>query len=194
MSNGTTIIALGHRQRTGKNTVAEMLNEQVSMLGLRPGTYSFAALLKEMAYRMYRWAGLEPGLYYELNPEAKEEPLEALGLSPRQIYIELGMWGRSLHKDVWIRSTLASIDEEQPHVALITDLRFPNEAEILKERGARLVRIDRPNVLRSNDVADRALEGYEGWDHVLHNDSGLVVLEQRSRELLETILTPEPVQ
>ena len=55
---------------------------------------------------------------------------------------------------------------------IITDLRFPNEAENIKKVGGLLVRISRPGVV-SDDPIDHTLDTWEPWDFTYENSGSL---------------------
>ena len=61
---------------------------------------------------------------------------------------------------------------------IITDVRFPNEAQAIKDRGGILIRINRDNGTRAIDVnahlSETALDDYDGFDYVIDNDSDSV--------------------
>ena len=66
----------------------------------------------------------------------------------------------------------------------ITDVRYPNEAEMVLARGGKLVRIDRPGVTRLDHPSECALDDWSDWDHVIENDGTLGEFEDKVRALL----------
>jgi hypothetical protein len=88
----------------------------------------------------------------------------------RRILQEFGMAIRAIDEDFWLRAALAKVNEinESGRSAVITDVRFPNEAESLKRAGFHLLYIDRPGV----EVIDHPSEGAltaEDADYVIPN-------------------------
>lgn len=71
--------------------------------------------------------------------------------TPRWLMQTLGTeWGRkSVHPDLWtkIAKRRAEMLLAQGKKVVITDARFPNEIEVMREIGAKVVRIDRPGLL-----------------------------------------------
>ena len=79
---------------------------------------------------------------------------------------------------------------------IITDVRFSNEAEAIKQRGGIVIRVNRPckecggmgyhkmdcNVGRCEHESEYALDNYEGFNHVIENDGTI-------EDLLEKIKT-----
>lgn len=95
--------------------------------------------------------------------------------------------GRNLFDpDIWVKlagnklaSTLSVGD------TVVTDVRFSNEARLIKRHGGILVRINRPEFGPVNEhVSDRASENWT-YDHQIANDSDVVTLHAKVRELLE---------
>lgn len=58
---------------------------------------------------------------------------------------------------------------------IITDVRFPNEAKAITDRGGILIKVVRPETdhLAGNHKSETALDDYVDWDVVIHNDSDI---------------------
>jgi len=179
------LIGFGHRRRVGKNEAARILAFYLASEGYRVEVTSFARSLKRICHDLFGWGGMQNELFYENDPLAKETILPAIGKSPRQILIEVGNLLRQVHPDVWVKSALKF--DTSPDYVILTDVRYPNEADELLRQGGTIVRIDRDCVPKSNDVADCALEGYPDWDLVIHNDSSLYEFESKVIRLGRTL-------
>ena len=59
---------------------------------------------------------------------------------------------------------------------IITDVRFPNEAQAIKDRGGILIRINRPQLIERDfeHLSETALDDYDGFDYVINNDTNSV--------------------
>ena len=70
---------------------------------------------------------------------------------------------------------------------VITDTRFPNEVQGVKERGGINIRIIRPETdhLAGDHLSETALDHYTDWDHIIVNDGGLEDLKERILEIVE---------
>lgn len=78
----------------------------------------------------------------------KEECLFCLILSPRQLLELVGTeLGRDiLSKTVWLDTLERVVNRDQEtNIAIVTDLRFDNEAEFIKKIGGIVVKVDCPN-------------------------------------------------
>ena len=101
--------------------------------------------------------------------------------------------GRNLFDaDIWVKlaerkleSTLSVGD------AVFTDVRFPNEARLIKKYGGFLIRIERPGFTAVNEhVSDRASESWS-YDLVLENDGDIASLHSKMKLLIEKLRAAE---
>jgi len=115
---------------------------------------------------------------YDKVPHLKEIPIPRIGKSPRQILIEVG---QSIKKiigaDCFAIQLMHYIESRPDDIHLISDLRFPVEAETVKAAGGVCVRVTRPGTAYPDDEVDSALDGWDGWDYVLVNDGTLADFE-----------------
>ena len=117
-------------------------------------------------------------------------------LTPRKLLQILGTeCGRQIiHPNIWVNALFADyvqvadlqlkgrkgnlMHNKNQSNWIITDVRFPNEAQAIKDRGGILIRINRDNGTRAIDVnahlSETALDDYDGFDYVIDNDSDSV--------------------
>ncbi len=86
----------------------------------------------------------------------------------------LQWWGteyrRSADPDYWVKKLFNRLKILAPDVAVVTDLRYPNEAAAIKQAGGYLVKVTRttpPDVIVPGHASETALDGYTGWDFTL---------------------------
>lgn len=182
------IIAFGHRRRVGKDVATNALVGMLAERGIPAERVSFADGLKEVCTDIFGWAGLHGPQYYEEFPQEKEEALPDLGLSPRDIWIEVGSRLRDLHEDVWLDMAL-----NQPRgrkaVIIISDLRYPNEVAKVKAVGGVVVKVTRGVAAVSKDVADCALDTFDEWDLILDNNGTIDYLREQMLSLVNIVET-----
>lgn len=81
---------------------------------------------------------------------------------------------RALKVDVWTSSTINLINREKPDIAIITDVRFPDEVDAIKNIGGKVVRLTR-NPFNADNFIENALDPdkYDlcNFDYVLDNSS-----------------------
>lgn len=105
-----------------------------------------------------------------------------------------------LHPNVWVNALMADYQKElrietdhpySEHLTakypnwIITDVRFPNEAQAIKDKGGIIIRIDRPGVSPINDHPSET--GLDDWkfDYKIANLSDIYTLKETVREILK---------
>lgn len=156
------LIGITGRARSGKDTAAGFLTEQGWV------QYRFADPLKAAVRVMF-------GLTREHTDGAlKEQTIPHLGVSPRRLMQTLGTeWGREvIADDLWLRvadKVLADVEEQGAPGVVISDVRFPNEAEWVRSRGGQVVEIIRPD---TEAVAAHVSEAGAGEPDVTISNAG----------------------
>jgi hypothetical protein len=128
----TKIIGLAGPAGVGKSFLAMKLK------GITHGElFSFAANIRMGLYIM----GLS------INYEDKRAPVYN-GKSTRDLMRSLGTeWGREkVGQDIWVDLLMARIDQCESHLAIIDDVRFPNEAHSIRHRGGIVVELSREGI------------------------------------------------
>lgn len=166
-----TLIGLTGANGTGKDTVAAMLAAELLKYGKAPAVIAFAdALYEEVS------AAFNISVQALRERSTKEMPMDALKVSqcnepwfssvysgsesihvwldvprsPRQI---LQWWGteyrRKQQPDYWVQRLLAHAQELRvagsSHI-IITDVRFADESQAIRQQGGQIWRVHRPNL------------------------------------------------
>jgi hypothetical protein len=162
-------IAFGHRKRVGKDTAAKFLISHLRTTGSKASIHkvSFAYEIKRIAHELYSWAGLEEPEYYERNDGSRSLILPKIGKSPRDIWIDIGMAFRDIYPMTWVEACFRN--HSGADIVVISDCRFPNEADYIKERGGFVVKVIRPEIEDTSDVADDAMADYDDWSYTITN-------------------------
>jgi len=194
------LIGLSGAARSGKDTVGEYLITKHNFK-----RYAFADPLKRAASEMF-------GIPLEdFHSDSKKEVVNKFwGFSPRQIAQLIGTeGGRELFRDdIWVRrahleyithlETTAMLPKERYdngtvdglNGMVITDVRFPNEAEWIKEFDGVVIHIERPGADGVVGEASHASEaGYpdEFKDFIVQNDGSLDDLYVKIDEIFEKV-------
>ncbi len=123
--------------RAGKSTAATYLQD----------AHGFErARIADPLKNMLRAVGLTDR---EVEGDRKEEPLELLsGRTPRHAMITLGTeWGRNMIGGAfWANAWRRRIEELGDVAIAVEDVRFPNEAQAVRDLGGVIVRIENPRV------------------------------------------------
>jgi hypothetical protein len=171
-------IALLGLPRSGKDTAATVLTQELFYERV-----AFADPLKAMALeidpiiranysartdkvREYRLSSIVEWVGWE---SAKDTYPEV-----RRILQHVGQSIRKRDPDYWLRIGLTALEgvAARGFPAVVTDCRYPNEAEALRERAFMFIRIERPSANAPSHESDTALADYP-TDGVIQNTAGL---------------------
>ena len=91
---------------------------------------------------------------------------------------------RSVNDSIWIDCTLANA----PLNLIVSDVRFPNEAKAIKEKGGIIIKVER-NDSTSNDThcSETSIDDIQA-DYIIHNDSTLENLVYNIDSLLRILM------
>lgn len=141
MTNYPRIISLSGLQGSGKDTVADILCESYGYTRI-----SFAATLKDAVAAVFSWnREMLEGRTSEARAEREQvdewwsNRLQMQGLTPRRVLQEWGtdVLRNNFHADIWIASLERQIMTAPADARfVITDCRFPNELNVLRNLGA----------------------------------------------------------
>jgi len=133
----------------------------------------------------------------ELGPEWA---IHGMPMTVRDFLQKLGTdaMRMGLHDNVWVNALMADYTSEEswlntslgekPDVVypnwIITDVRFPNEAQAIKDKGGIIIRVDRPGVSPINDHPSEI--GLDDWkfDYRIANVSDIFALTGTVRNIL----------
>jgi hypothetical protein len=173
-------VALIGRARSGKDTVAARLVTTKCYMPI-----AFASPLKTAAEHLNPIISAGNLSEVRLNDALAEFGWEgAKDAFPevRRILQRMGQTIRDLTPDYWLN--LALDKAEQAHrwnaPVVVTDCRYPNEAEALKKRGFLMVRVVRPTLpmLPNEHESETALDSFR-TDYQLFNGSTIADLHEQ---------------
>ena len=112
---------------------------------------------------------------YDLVCE-KESTFSSL-LTPRKLLQLFGTEaGRQvIHNNIWVNALFADYDTSSNYDSnwIITDVRFPNECQAIKDRGGIVIKINRDSDVVDNHSSETALDNYDGFDFVVDNNGSI---------------------
>ena len=139
----------------------------------------------------------------DLEVDQSSIEISEIGLTPRLLLQLLGTeCGRKIiHPNIWVSATFAEYKPQHfrtvkyqgsfvDHLTtmpnwIITDVRFPNEAKAVKDRGGILIRINRPGFENTGDhLSEIALDDYKNFDTIIINDGTIEDLSKKIKEFL----------
>lgn len=183
MNLDNKIIGIAGNARSGKDTLGENFVKILSDQGIKAKTYSFA---------------------YELKKSVDSFLKEQLGISSftendeekKIIRPFLVFWGtdvmRKLNNSIWVEKLESSLDNNQ--VSIITDLRFINELDWIKENKGLSLLIEREGVKPANDYEEQNNNDMsDRVDSKFHmgNFEDKKLIELMANEILNSIVNNE---
>jgi hypothetical protein len=156
--------------------------------------YNFADTLKKDI--CINILGLDYNQCYGSDEEKNQKThlvLDNKNLSAREVMQFIGTdIFRSMYTNVWVDATLKKIIKEDIPVAIVTDCRFPNEVEAIKENGGKVIRLTR-DPFHSDHISESILdkENYDwsNFDYVVDNiEYSLYEQSTHIKQIIEEIL------
>jgi len=156
---------------------------------------SFAESLKESCRCIFGFSD------DQLYGDKKETEDEFWGVSPRVVlqYVGTELYREQLAKimphigkNIWVecirRKILLELEKNKKANFVITDVRFPNEIEMVKELGGKLIRVVRDSVNNTSDLheSERLIMSLP-VDYELKNNGTIEELHEKAREILNPI-------
>ena len=157
------LIGIAGKARSGKDTAAKYL---LNKLGGDWYIASFADPMKEMLNVI----GVDTGDGF------KDLPVNQYGVSTRHMFQTLGTeWGRNLiSNDFWV-DVFANMNAYQ--CVIVPDVRFENEAELIREHGL-LICIEGRGGIDGSHISERKLQ-YDDRDIYIDNRGSLSELYEK---------------
>jgi len=152
----------------GKTTVSRVLEGKGFV------RVPFAEALKLMLHPLLVELGYTPAEATRLLYVAKEECLSSLNVTSRHLLQTLGTeWGRQcVHPDMWLR--VWEVRAKRYERVVVDDVRFANEAELVRSLGGELWRIDRPGTVNtSTHASEGGLDACDYFSQYICNDGSL---------------------
>lgn len=92
---------------------------------------------------------------------------------------------RKMYGDVWVDALLRKINNDGPGIALISDVRFPNEVFGLQRSGGVVVRFtrnnDSPDKHPSETSLDKEVFDWDNFNHIIDNKD--MSIEEQNKEV-----------
>jgi hypothetical protein len=180
---GYEVIGLTGYAQSGKDTIASILVEKYGYRRI-----AFADKIRDFLYGINPMVACSPTGYLKdlVNlvgwDNAKQEPqvrrlLQDLGISAREL----------LDENIWITSALGKVNSGERIV--ITDVRFENEANMIRSLGGQIWRVKRPGVEAVNShISETQLDGYK-VEQIFVNSGSIQDLELLIRTRMQDAFT-----
>jgi hypothetical protein len=183
------LVGLSGYAQSGKDSVGAILVKEYGFT-----RYAFADALKEIVYRLnplvenagggpaIRMQDVVDGYGWEVAKKSPEvrRLLQVMGTEAgRQV----------LGDNIWVDTVLNKVGDDN---VVITDCRFPNEAQAVQARSGVVIRVERPGVAAVNaHASETALDSWL-YDATIFNTGTLEDLEWVVKDLYERLESSTP--
>lgn len=188
------LIGLSGKKRSGKNTVADFMLEWAEEYNFPARQQAFADKLKMSAARAFGF--VDPDESMSFCEDLKETGTIAVSSSSFNFEVSgrqfLQWYGTEAHRQIfddrfWIQQLLPENMDHENELVVITDVRFPNEAEAIRVAGGDIIRVVRldseePDAHLSEQALSDSLVDIE-----ILNDSNLDSLRWAARTAVERL-------
>lgn len=141
-------------------------------------------VVKKFAGKLKEVATVLTGIKDWEDQDIKESIIPKWGMSRREFMQKLGTEAirTGLHQNAWVISLMSEYKFGDHWI--VTDVRFPNEAQAIKDNKGYIIRINKPGLRGvNNHVSETALDDWD-FDLVIENKGDLNDLYQQVSTLL----------
>jgi hypothetical protein len=148
---------------SGKDTIAEYLIETQHF-----DKYAFASKVKDVACVVFGW---NREMMEGLTPKSRkwrEEVDEYWGITPREAMQKIGteMFRKHIDDQIWIKALIREIQyKSNSRRIVITDCRFENEIQAVKDMGGKIIYVQRGNEPEWAHKSIKAFEDYNSEEY-----------------------------
>jgi hypothetical protein len=193
------ILGVTGKARSGKDTFAAMLAEE--LFDATKQRYVLMAYATELKQRVQKdfdlsfdqlW-GDEKEVADPRYEKPREDPEDTITFwTAREILQAYGQFFRTIDYNFWVRALFDTIEYKGYGNVIVTDVRHPNEADPIRERGGVVIRVSSnrqglPQIHGTTHISEIAMDDYQ-CDFNITNDFGLKELRGAARETAALIL------
>lgn len=191
------IIGISGKIGSGKDTLANII---MTKYPLRVGE---GIVKKSYAEKLKYISAYLTGIEEELTQtqEGKNTYLKEWGMTVGEFLQKMGTEGmrQGVHPNGWVLSLYADYRVEDKRTWVITDVRFKNEAQAIRDRYGILIRIEGdPAKIRENSKRDLThlsetdLDDWKDWDVIMDNKGSLEELRHQAHAFLYLLQKEQP--
>tara|TARA_R110002020_G_scaffold194354_10_gene395173 strand:+ start:19233 stop:20069 length:837 start_codon:yes stop_codon:yes gene_type:complete len=142
--------------------------------------YAFASTLKELAIGLFgltkeqcygtdaqkntlTWMRWENMPAYDGDREGRMSAREFLQYFGTDVC-------RYIYNDIWTDRTISELSREEPLIAIISDCRFPNEVNAIKQAGGKIIHLTR-SPYEDSHSSENALKDFDDYDAVIDTEN-----------------------
>lgn len=177
------LLGIGYRARQGKTTLAEAIKAQAPE---RIRLYAFADELKKYCAENHEQLVKD---YPDIPLTQKDDPI--YGYTAMLQHIGTNVM-RAKDENVWVNKLAERLEADKPEIAIISDVRFPNEVEFVQKNSGVLIKVVRVKEGQeyrdpsrpADHPSECALDDFNEWDAMLFAEDGRVDSIEQAGEII----------
>jgi hypothetical protein len=177
------VIGIAGKKGSGKDMVGDYLVREHGFLKI-----AFADPIKEICKIAFSLKD------QQLNEDAKEIVDTRFGISPRQMMQKVGtdMFRAEFGQNFWVNRLIETIASSEPCDIVVTDVRFDNEMEAIRDMGGQVILLSRHvgdgrHRLPDHHVSETGIEQMSGFDAHMENNGDPGILFEK----VENFISPD---
>ena len=167
------------KKHHGKDTIADFISLKYGHKKI-----SFADPLKQASHHIF-------GLTYEqLHVNLKETIDNYWKCTPRYLLQMVGtnLFRNQFDTNIWIYRMNQIFENNPIKNFVISDVRFQNEADLVKKHNGLLIKVNRPGQkYNDNHISEKGIDDIENYDILIQNSDSIFDLYEKIRLLLSQI-------
>jgi hypothetical protein len=180
------IIALTGAKGSGKDTVANIIKSNYDNVK----TVAFADPIKNVVQHIFDLDSSSVDQYDLFKRTTIEYQLPGYinhTVSARHVVREIGMLMRSYDEKQFNEYVKQQFNTDHSAIWVVTDLRFDNEYTMLKQIGAKTIKIDRPDYHYDGHITERGFDDHL-VNYTINNDADMQALENKVNDIMSIII------
>lgn len=200
------IVGISGKKQCGKNTIGNILilidiykNSNRHFISLEdyvkqycnseliPTTARFE--LKSFASKLKEITSILCSHYVEdYERESFKKSIDPItGITNREVLQKIGESFRSsLGEDIWIKALMTDYQAKKDNW-IVTDVRYQNEADHIKNKGGILIRVNRDTHNNDNHKSEIDLDDYNKFDFIIDNNGSVEELIKKVIEIYDKL-------
>lgn len=173
------IIGIAGKAGSGKDTAFELIQNHYEKLDKNVVQLSFASKIKEMCKILFNWDidKLSNDFQYKEEYDSNDIACSIFNMTRREMMQKIGSEAMrdGIDKNFWIKCLKIEMSKyDNNTIGIITDCRFINEFEFIKNNNGKLIKVIRVDVETltsySEHQSEKDVELYQEWDYVVYNN------------------------
>ena len=192
------IIGIGFAKQSGKDTLGDALLELFKDQNIVAVKDSFAEGLKKTLLKLF------PQVQNRHLYGSEADKMEVIpGLTIPGKPHACGRWlmqffgtecCRAIYGGIWANQLAVRAAMQYKKITITTDLRFKNEAEVIKNNGGITIKIDRNTESTDEHQSENDLKDYNDWDLIIDNNGSIDSLRAQAWDHFNTLLLPKAIR